>query len=152
MSQAEAVAYHTDPDTGHWIGACDGHGYPQMSWQGNTVLVHRAVARLAGLSIEGKVVMHDDDNPLNVSISNLRVGTQAENMADMSSKGRGKTGARIKDAEAADIIRAYREGKAITQIAKDTGRSYRALRRFIKRHKTRTAHQDTAQASFSFPK
>ncbi|MBT0679260.1 HNH endonuclease [Komagataeibacter oboediens] len=151
---AEAITYHTDPDTGLWRGPCDSDGYPQIRHQGKMILVHRAQAELAGWSIEGKVVMHRDDNPLNVRLSNLRVGTQAENMADMAAKGRSRAGKampRITHAEACDILRRHGEGVPIRQIAKDKGRSRSGIRKFLQRRQTTTAAQDTAQAAFVFP-
>ncbi|MBE7730669.1 HNH endonuclease [Komagataeibacter sp. FXV3] len=153
LTLAEAINYHTDKKTGYWTASCDSDGYPHIWWEGKLRAVHRALATLAGWDIVGKVVMHIDDNPLHVRLENLRVGTQAENMADMAVKGRGvagKANPRITPAEASVIIRQYDAGATIRQIAKDTFRSRGSIRNLIKRHQTATDDQNTAQAAFAF--
>lgn len=77
--------------------------------------------------------MHIDDNPLNVRLDNLRVGTQAENMADMAQKGRGHTASRFKATEIAAIVRQRKMGGSINQIAHATGRSRKAVSALLKR-------------------
>ncbi|WP_374762542.1 HNH endonuclease [Komagataeibacter xylinus] len=154
LSLEDALAYYTDPDTGLWTGSCDSDGYPHIWHQGALVPVHRAQAELAGWPIAEKVIMHIDDNPLNVSLSNLRVGTQRENVADMAAKCRGvagKANPRITPVEASEIIRRYGEGTPIRQIAQDTGRRRASIRKLIQRCQSTTAAQDAAQATFAFP-
>lgn len=51
--------------------------------------VHRLVAAaFYGPIPEGMVVLHDDDDPQNNKLSNLRIGTQAENVRECYEKGR----------------------------------------------------------------
>ncbi|OUI79573.1 hypothetical protein HK12_13615 [Acetobacter orientalis] len=100
---------------------------------------------LAGYDIKGKVVMHIDDNPLNVRLDNFRVGTQAENMADMAHKGRGRTASRFKATEIADIVRKHNAGVSINQLTRETGRSRTALRGLLQNIALK-ASQKPAQA------
>lgn len=51
-----------------------------------------------------------EGSPLNVRLDNLRVGTQAENMADMAQKGRAHTASRFKATEIATIVRQHKMG------------------------------------------
>ena len=73
-----------------WPGARS-HGYGvTTNHRGGIVRVHRQVmAELHGSdAIEGKVVMHTCDNKACINVEHLRIGTQADNMADMDAKGR----------------------------------------------------------------
>jgi hypothetical protein len=64
-------------------------GYVPFSFQGRKVLAHRLSWELAGESIpEGMKVCHRCDNPRCVRFSHLFLGSQADNIADMVSKGR----------------------------------------------------------------
>lgn len=62
-------------------------GYGQGDWR--YVLAHRWVWEQANGPIpDGMVVMHTCDNRACIEMSHLRLGTQAENLADMKAKGR----------------------------------------------------------------
>lgn len=74
-----------------WNGARNAHGYGFLSTYGQhrgNVLAHREVARFDGQEVEGRVVMHACDNPACCNPSHLLEATQAENLADMKTKGR----------------------------------------------------------------
>lgn len=65
-----------------------GSGYGQSN--GRYMLAHRWTWEQANGPVpDGMVVMHLCDNPACVELSHLRLGTQAENLADMKAKGRG---------------------------------------------------------------
>jgi len=64
--------------------------YKQAYLHWKQMRVHRLVALTYLWDIEWKVVMHLDDNPSNNCVSNLRVGTQKENVQDMINKWRGR--------------------------------------------------------------
>lgn len=96
-------------------------GYPQVSLSKNgrttRVSVHRLVAAAYILNPNQlPCVMHLDDNPENCDISNLRWGTQTENLADRDSKYRQAKGenngrSKISDKQRIEIQAKYKTGK-----------------------------------------
>lgn len=74
-----------------WSGARDRCGYGRRMVANQNCLVHRLVAaeHYGAEAIKGKVVMHTCDNPACMNIDHLRIGSQADNVRDMVSKGRG---------------------------------------------------------------
>jgi len=66
------------------------HGYGYRTVDGKRWRMHRwVVAQIDGEdAIKGKVVMHICDNPACYRYDHLRIGSQADNMADMADKGR----------------------------------------------------------------
>lgn len=72
-------------------------GYGRINRRVNGRIVSRYAHRIAwetahGPIPEGMVVMHACDNPPCVNVEHLHLGTQADNIADMNAKGRGKSG------------------------------------------------------------
>lgn len=71
-------------------GYCNADGYGIVSRGGRNHKAHRWAWMLAhGPIPDGMVVMHTCDNPPCVNELHLRLGTQAENVADMRAKNRG---------------------------------------------------------------
>jgi hypothetical protein len=115
---------------------CIDHGYARAYAQKQGRYVHRlAYADYHGLAIGdlmGKVVMHLCDNPRCINPQHLKLGSQAENLADMRSKGRSNNQhgelsesdkERIRDLAAAGVIREH--------IAKWLGVSPRTAGRYM---------------------
>lgn len=81
-------------DGSRWTGSTNNIGYPKMKVDGEMVLGSHVALRLAGRKVPtggpggGKIVMHKDNNKLNLSPSNLEVGTHEENLKQMRDEGR----------------------------------------------------------------
>jgi hypothetical protein len=73
-----------------WNEGCDRYGYGRARIDGRTVKVYRAAweAWNDQRVPKGRCVMHLCDNPPCCEPTHLRLGTQAENVADMDRKGR----------------------------------------------------------------
>jgi len=78
-----------------WIGARNRQGYgvffvgSRLDDSRRTVLAHRFAYELTNGALgEGQVLLHSCDTP--GCVRHLRAGSQAENVADMHAKGRGK--------------------------------------------------------------
>lgn len=81
-------------DGSRWTGSTNNIGYPKMKVDGEMVLGSHVALRLAGRKAPtggpagGNIVMHKDNNKLNLSPSNLEVGTHKENLKQMRDEGR----------------------------------------------------------------
>lgn len=77
----------------NWKGFLDKHGYGQRRWRGKVHRAHR-VAYVESNDVDmdeikGKVVRHRCDNPACVNPGHLQLGSQADNVRDAWSRGRG---------------------------------------------------------------
>lgn len=117
-----------------WQGPRDRGGYGRRQHDGRTQYIHRWVMATAGHDIAGMVVMHLCDNPPCFRYDHLRVGSIAENQADMVAKGRAARGTDHPHAKLADAdVRAIRaDPRSHHAIAAD----YHVDRRTIGRVKT----------------
>jgi hypothetical protein len=72
-----------------WIGSTDTKGYGQLWKEGTQAQAHRVSWELAnGLILGGLFVCHHCDNPPCVNPAHLFLGTNQDNMDDMTAKGR----------------------------------------------------------------
>lgn len=109
-----------------WDGATYPTGYGRLYREGRTRYAHRdAYERAHGPIPRGMVVMHTCDTPACVNPDHLKLGTQADNLADMYAKGRGRKangadhGLAVLTAEKAIAI--YRDPRPKLRIAREYG-------------------------------
>ena len=76
-------------DCWEWIGAIDPCGYGRINVNGINRQAHRIAIILDGIDIpSGMEVCHSCDNPACVNPDHLWIGNHADNMNDMTKKGR----------------------------------------------------------------
>lgn len=73
-----------------WVAGKDGCGYGTVMFRGKVHRAHRVSYILHVGEIQpGMVILHICDNPACVNPDHLRLGTQADNVKDCETKGRG---------------------------------------------------------------
>ena len=95
---AARMAAKTDKTPGHgpqgecwlWTGSTIKAGYGSIKCDGKIRKAHRVALMLAGVTVPAtSFVLHACDNPSCVNPAHLKLGSHADNMADMVAKGRG---------------------------------------------------------------
>lgn len=119
-------------------------GYMQVSFSVNGVIamqyVHRLVAAaFIGPCPAGQEVLHDDDNPANNALDNLKYGTHRKNQADMAERGRSSLGelhgaSVLTNQDAAAIRWLWERGERITDLAIRFRASKPVISRIISNH------------------
>jgi hypothetical protein len=113
-----------------WPGSRSAKGYGRVNAGGQSMFAHRLAFELANSTLvpHGQVVMHSCDNPPCCNPAHLRIGTYADNSADMVAKGRSantrgeRSGkAKLTDAQVADLRRRYAAGEFLTALARELG-------------------------------
>lgn len=126
----------TESGCWEWQGSVKDNGYGQVRnpETGRPAYCHRVVAGAP----KGSVVLHSCDNRRCCNPSHLTVGTQKENLQDMSRKGRGRRGLKLSDEDVLEIMRSAESGNLLAKtygVSPATistirnGRSYGRLRR-----------------------
>jgi len=115
--------YRVDQKSGCWVWLgfkADRRGYGGMRIDYRTVRAHRYSWEIHnGLIPNGLHVLHRCDNPPCVNPKHLFLGTNSDNVADMTAKGRGRgeckarggrASRKLSFSQAQDIRREYRKG------------------------------------------
>lgn len=131
-----------EPNTGCrlWMGdlrRADGYGFLRV--EGKTYLAHRLSYEVTyGPIPPGLFVCHRCDTPQCINPDHLFLGTAADNNADMKRKGRKPVGskaggAKLTEAQIAEIDRLRRTGESCTTIAARFGVVPQQIARIIRR-------------------
>lgn len=116
-----------------WSGATSMAGYGQLHKDGKTYYAHRLSYEMhKGEIPDGKFVCHRCDVPSCVNPSHLFAGSHEDNMADMTSKGRGTLGeingqSKLSEADVINIRAIYEYTKATQQKLADIYNVSRSL-------------------------
>lgn len=120
-----------------WIGGKNEKGYGRISVLENGSCKMKKAHRVSYIIKHGpipkdgpQIIMHTCDNPGCVNHNHLRLGTHADNMRDMVSKKRQRTGNRkLTKNEAIEHYNVLMSGKNLTVYAREIGVSRGMLRK-----------------------
>ena len=118
------------PDCWEWQASKDPAGYGRFWLEGRMMPSQQAAYRLlVGPVPEGLSVLHCCHNRACCNPSHLRLGTQAENMADLAITGNSP----LKKINAEEALKLRREGKSLREVAEVFGASKQAVRQILER-------------------
>lgn len=122
-----------------WTANCDRDGYGRMSVKGKQARAHRISYQInRGPIPNGLNVLHKCDNPRCVNPKHLFLGTNGDNMADKTRKGRAARvcgerngGALLSEKDVLTIRSRHKKGETQISIAKDFDVSRRCIGRIV---------------------
>lgn len=124
------------PECWSWTGGINNRGYGRL---GN-IYAHRvSYERTFGPIPAGLHVLHRCDNPPCTNPSHLMIGTHADNMADMSRKGRAAGRSKLTEAQIEEMRRAKAAGESSKAIGLRLGISANYVNQLIAGRKSVSA-------------
>ena len=131
--------------------------YLRVSITGKTRRVHQLVLEaFVGPRPTGHLVMHLDDDPTNNALTNLRYGTQQDNLDDMVTKGRSCKGeahpkALVNDELRSTIITAAKQKQyygGMLEVAADLDLPVNTIKRVVENYNLRARKEGSSTVSF----
>lgn len=123
-----------------WMARRNVRGYGRARWDGRYAAAHRVVWAMANGPIPpGLFVLHSCDNPPCCNPAHLHIGTHADNMAEMVSRGRaappqGEASPNAKlTAEDVRRIRSLYPSRSLQSLADDYGLGKSSIKRVVTR-------------------
>jgi hypothetical protein len=114
----------------NWNASLARGGYGALSIKGKTTKAHRfSYTMWKGKIPEGLLVCHTCDNPPCVNPNHLFLGTNADNMRDMSLKGRGCTGNKNAPSSLTDALALAikKDPRPLKLIAAERGMHFKSI-------------------------
>lgn len=146
MKSLEQILSYTkkNGDCLEWTRCLNTDGYARMAWNGSTNgKVHRIVAELSGMDIEGLVVRHTCDNIKCINPDHLIPGTTQENTQDRVNRDRGQRTVRCEVVSA--VMDLWLTGKySKAQIADIVGIDFRRVGEVVNGHRDHTGRLTAA--------
>ena len=117
-----------------WTGPKNWDGYGVLKYQGRGQGVHRLMYGLhKGEIPEGVNVLHNCDNPPCMNPGHLRLGTQADNVEDMVTKGRQRAPRGLTDEEVRGILAMVKGGMRQSEVVRLLGLESSTVSRVVSR-------------------
>lgn len=119
-----------------WPGNRMISGYGLIRFRMEVFTTHRVACQLYIGDVDGRTVCHRCDNPPCCNPTHLFVGTQADNVRDMKSKGRNARGersgqAKVADADVVRMRERYAAGEIVARIAESFGLTAKHASRLV---------------------
>jgi hypothetical protein len=134
------VGERDDAGCRRWTSTLGRKGYGEFLIQGKKFYAHRVAWAIAHEDPGDMQVLHRCDTPPCCNVECLFLGTQADNLADMRSKGRQRSGsargeqnatAKLSESDVLEIRKRYEDGELQVALASSFGVGQTAISRVV---------------------